>query len=51
MELEKPQMPSDKIEMLEEFERRKKVRAINVSTNDAEVKADLRQLGGYTLVG
>jgi len=45
MELEKPSMASDKEEMLEEFERRKKVRAINVSTNDAEVKADLRSLG------
>ena len=31
--------------MLEEFERRKRVRMINVSTDDAEVKKDLRQLG------
>merc|ERR1719461_2808438 len=31
--------------MLEEFERRKPVRMINVSTDDAEVKKDLRQLG------
>merc|ERR1719481_496612 len=38
-------MSSDKVEMLEEFERRKKVRAINVSTNDLDVKSDLRHLG------
>merc|ERR1719312_1021627 len=38
-------MASDKMEMLEEFERRKRVRAINVSTNDIEVKGDLRSLG------
>ena len=38
-------MPNDKIEMLEEFERRKRVRAINVSTNDIDVKGDLRSLG------
>ena len=31
--------------LLEEFERRKRVRMINVSTDDAEVKKDLRQLG------
>uniref|UniRef100_T1J785 Pre-mRNA processing factor 4 (PRP4)-like domain-containing protein n=1 Tax=Strigamia maritima TaxID=126957 RepID=T1J785_STRMM len=31
--------------MLEEFERRKRARQINVSTDDAEVKANLRQLG------
>jgi len=45
LDLEKDQMSSDKVEMLEEFERRKKVRAINVSTNDLDVKSDLRQLG------
>merc|ERR1719481_891490 len=38
-------MSSDKVELLEEFERKKKVRAINVSTNDLDVKSDLRQLG------
>jgi len=43
--LEKDAMPNDKIEMLEEFERRKRVRAINVSTNDIDVKGDLRSLG------
>lgn len=32
-------------ELLEEFERRKRARAIAVSTDDAEVKKDLRQLG------
>ncbi len=31
--------------MMEEFERRKRARMINVSTDDAEVKKDLRQLG------
>lgn len=46
MELEKTgEMPSDKVAMMEEFERRKRVRAITVSTNDSEVKAELRQLG------
>ena len=36
---------TDKVAMLEEFERRKKVKAINVSTSDSEVKEDLRKLG------
>ncbi len=31
--------------MIEEFERRKRARMINVTTDDAEVKKDLRQLG------
>jgi U4/U6 small nuclear ribonucleoprotein PRP4 len=31
--------------MLEEFERRKRARLINVSTDDAEIKKNLRQLG------
>ncbi|GBN10445.1 U4/U6 small nuclear ribonucleoprotein Prp4 [Araneus ventricosus] len=31
--------------LLEEFERRKKARQINVSTDDSEVKAHLRQIG------
>ncbi len=31
--------------MIEEFERRKRARLINVSTDDAEIKKDLRQLG------
>lgn len=35
----------DKQALLEEFERRKKARSINVSTDDAEVKRNLRQLG------
>ncbi|XP_076314876.1 U4-U6 small nuclear riboprotein factor 60K [Tachypleus tridentatus] len=34
----------EKQALLEEFERRKKARQINVSTDDAEVKATLRQL-------
>ncbi|CAH1786164.1 unnamed protein product [Owenia fusiformis] len=34
-----------RMEMMEEFERRKRARHINVSTDDAEVKAHLRQLG------
>ena len=32
-------IPSDKLQMLEEFENRRRVRAITVSTNDAEVKS------------
>ena len=35
----------DKVAMLEEFERKKRVKAINVSTSDVDVKGDLRQLG------
>lgn len=38
-------MSKDKQALLEEFERRKKARQINVSTDDAEVKKNLRQLG------
>lgn len=34
----------DKALLLEEFERRKKARQINVSTDDVEVKRNLRQL-------
>ena len=41
-------MPSDKAEMMEEFERRRRVRAITVSTNDSEVKSELRLLGEPT---
>ena len=37
MDLEKAEIPSDKVAMMEEFERRKRVRAITVSTNDSEV--------------
>ncbi|XP_045461463.1 U4/U6 small nuclear ribonucleoprotein Prp4 [Harmonia axyridis] len=44
MELEDA-MSRDKQALLEEFERRKKARSINVSTDDAEVKRNLRQLG------
>ncbi|KAK9878963.1 hypothetical protein WA026_003782 [Henosepilachna vigintioctopunctata] len=43
MELEDA-MSRDKQALLEEFERRKKARSINVSTDDAEVKRNLRQL-------
>lgn len=34
----------DKTALLEEFERRRKARQINVSTDDAEVKRNLRHL-------
>lgn len=39
------EISKDKQLLLEEFERRKKARQINVSTDDAEVKATLRQIG------
>ena len=32
-------------EVLAEFERRKQIRMMNVSTDDAQIKKDLRQLG------
>ena len=38
-------MSKDKQALLEEFERRRKARQINVSTDDSEVKKNLRQLG------
>lgn len=44
MELEDA-ITKDKQALLEEFERRKKARSINVSTDDSEVKKNLRQLG------
>lgn len=44
MELE-DEMSKDRQALLEEFERRKKARQINVSTDDNEVKKHLRQLG------
>lgn len=44
LELEES-MARDKQALLEEFERRKKARSINVSTDDGEVKRNLRQLG------
>ncbi|XP_042910804.1 U4/U6 small nuclear ribonucleoprotein Prp4 [Parasteatoda tepidariorum] len=44
MELEE-EMNKEKQLLLEEFERRKKARQINVSTDDFEVKANLRQIG------
>lgn len=34
----------DKTALLEEFERRRRARLINVSTDDVEVKKNLRQL-------
>ncbi|CAB0038420.1 unnamed protein product [Trichogramma brassicae] len=43
MELE-ASMSKDRQALLEEFERRKKARQINVSTDDSEVKKNLRQL-------
>lgn len=42
--LEENEEEAAKNEMLEEFERRKRARMINVSTDDAEVKKDLRAL-------
>lgn len=44
MELEE-EINREKQQLLEEFERRKKARQINVSTDDCEVKAVLRQIG------
>lgn len=44
MDLEE-EMSKDKQALLEEFERRKKARQVNVSTDDSEVKKNLRQLG------
>lgn len=38
-------MAEERQALLEEFERRKKTRQINVSTDDGEVKKLLRQLG------
>lgn len=39
------QLGADKQAMLDEFERKKRVKSINVSTSDVDVKGDLRQLG------
>lgn len=44
MEMEE-EVSKDKQQLLEEFERRKKARQINVSTDDTEVKATLREVG------
>ncbi|XP_046385616.1 U4/U6 small nuclear ribonucleoprotein Prp4 [Ischnura elegans] len=44
MDLE-DEMSRDRQALLEEFERRKRARQINVSTDDEEVKRNLRQLG------
>lgn len=38
-------MDRDKQALREEFERRRKARQVNVSTDDSEVKTSLRQLG------
>ena len=45
MPLETDPEQGEKDEILEEFERRKRARLINVSTDDAEIKKDLRDLG------
>jgi len=45
LDLEKEIIPSDKLAQMEEFERRKRLRAITVSTNDSDVKSELRILG------
>jgi pre-mRNA processing factor 4 (PRP4) like. len=39
------EMAKDKQALLQEFERRKKARHVNVSTDDNQVKLNLRQLG------
>lgn len=44
MDLEDLDVNKDRQALLEEFERRRKARQINVSTDDTEVKKDLRQL-------
>uniref|UniRef100_A0A0A9YDH1 U4/U6 small nuclear ribonucleoprotein Prp4 n=1 Tax=Lygus hesperus TaxID=30085 RepID=A0A0A9YDH1_LYGHE len=44
MDLE-DEMSKDKQALLDEFERRKKARQVNVSTDDNEVRQNLRQLG------
>ncbi|XP_073837905.1 U4-U6 small nuclear riboprotein factor 60K [Musca autumnalis] len=38
------EISKDKVALLEEFERKKRARQINVSTDDAEIKRNLRQL-------
>lgn len=38
------EMERDKMALLEEFERKKRARQINVSTDDTEIKSNLRQL-------
>lgn len=45
MELEEETLAEDRQALLEQFERRKKARQVNVSTDDTEVKRNLRQLG------
>lgn len=45
MELEEDTLAEDRQALLEQFERRKKARQVNVSTDDTEVKRNLRQLG------
>lgn len=45
MELEEGTLAEDRQALLEQFERRKKARQVNVSTDDTEVKRNLRQLG------
>ncbi len=44
MEME-TDISSSRAELLEEFERRKRARSIQVSTDDKEVKLHFRQLG------
>lgn len=39
------EISKDKQALLDEFERRKKARHVNVSTDDNEVRQNLRQLG------
>lgn len=45
MELDEPEMLDEKKALLEEFERKRRARMIHVTTDDSEVKQQLRQLG------
>ncbi|CAL4065560.1 unnamed protein product, partial [Meganyctiphanes norvegica] len=44
MELDEPEMLDEKKALLEEFERKRRARMIHVTTDDSEVKEQLRQL-------
>ncbi|KAK4304526.1 hypothetical protein Pmani_023519 [Petrolisthes manimaculis] len=45
MELDEPEILDEKKALLEEFERKRRARMIHVTTDDSEVKQQLRQLG------
>lgn len=44
MEMDEPEMQDEKKALLEEFERKRRARMIHVTTDDSEVKEQLRQL-------